>query len=99
MPVRRAGEKKSNFQKNGQLIAPADKIITDAIHAQIIRRNQIDPSKGVFFYWDPHHEANPLAGPWVEGYRWPAAPEPIVNLVQVHLRGGSGADLEHLPLS
>ena len=55
--------KHSNFARNGQYIAPSGKVIIDAIHVQIIERTQIDPSKGVFFYCDPYHEANPLAGP------------------------------------
>ena len=61
-------KRRHSFARNGQHTAPSNKVIIDAIHVQIIERSQIDSSKGVFFYWDPYHEANPLAGPWIEGY-------------------------------
>ena len=56
-------KKHSNFARSGQYVTPSNKVIIDATHAQTVERTQVDPSKGVFFYWDPYHEASPLAGP------------------------------------
>ena len=78
-------KKHANFAKNGQLIAPYNKIIIDAIHVRVVGKNQIEPSTGIFHDWGPLHEASPLIGPWIEGYTRPAVPEPILDLIRVHL--------------
>ena len=55
-------KKHHNHARTGQFVAPSQKVITDAIHVRIIGGNQLEPSTGIFHYWDPLHEANPLCG-------------------------------------
>ena len=72
----------ANYRVNGQLVAPPRAIIIDAVHVQVIHQEQIPPSRHMYYYWDPYHEANPTQGPWVSGYRPPAVPDRIVDFVR-----------------
>ena len=77
----------SSYKSNGQKVAEANSVIIDAIHVRIVNRTHLQPSEAVFFYWDPLHVANPKYGPWAEGWRRPAMPEPIMDMVLRYFLG------------